>query len=370
LTAKLPGGRGYCVPACLAKLALAAALLPCAGLAASVSIQLENGVFKVTGWPGTNVPFPAEPAGGWGSLFTVTTGADVPPLFGSYSIENGALTFHPRFPLAPGVTYHAEFRAAGSAPIEAVFHGPAPVAAPATRVVAMYPSAPTLPSNQLKLYIVFSAPMQSGDIWPRFHLLDEDGNPSVLPFVELDQELWNRDHTRLTLLFDPGRIKRGVKPNVDMGPVLLEGHRYTLVIDRDLKDGNGAPLAETFRHQFSVGPAERRGIDPKQWKLSEPHAGTVDPLVIAFDRPLDYALLQDVFQIPRVPGAASLGPGETQWSFRPTQPWKPGEYTLIVDMALEDLAGNRIGRPFDVDTLVSPAERITKPTTSLSFRIQ
>ncbi len=349
----------------LAKLALAALLLPCAGAAASVSIELDNGAFKVTGWR----PAP-EPAAGWASVFTVSTGPEVPALFGSYFIENGALTFRPRFPLASGVTYHATFHAPGAESVDATFHGPALAPAPATRVVAMYPSASVLPANQLKLYLVFSAPMQSGDIWPKLHLIDQDGKPSVLPFVELDQELWNRDHTRLTLLFDPGRIKRGVKPNVDMGPVLEEGRRYTLVIDRELKDGRGVPLEGVFRHEFTVGPAERRGIDPKLWMLGEPNAGTVEPLVIHFDRPLDYALLRDVFQIPGVQGTASIAPGETEWSFRPAQPWKAGEYSLVIDMALEDLAGNRIGRPFDVDTLVSPAERITKPTASLTFRVQ
>jgi hypothetical protein len=354
----------------LGKLALAALLLPCAGAAASVSIQLDNGAFKVVGWPGSSDQAAHEPAAGWASVFSVSTGPDVPALFGSYSIENGALTFRPRFPLAPGVTYHATFHPAGIAAVDGTFHGPAPIAAPPTRVVAMYPSAPVLPANQLKLYVVFSAPMPTSGIWPRIHLLDQNGTPAVLPFVELEQELWNRDQTRITLLFDPGRIKRGVKPNVDMGPVLEEGKRYTLVIDRDLKDSNGAPLAETFRHEFSVGPAERRGIDPKSWKITAPPAATVNPLVIDFDRPLDYALLQDVFHLPGVEGAVSLGPGETQWRFQPAQRWKVGEYSLIVDMALEDLAGNRIGRPFDVDTLVSPAERITQATTSLTFRVK
>jgi len=348
----------------LAKLALAALLLPCAGAAASVSIQFDNGAFHVTGWTAAS-----EPAAGWASVFTVSTGPDVPPLFGSYSIEKGALTFRPRFPLAPGVTYYAVLHVAGGPDVKAVFHGPEPAAAPPTHVVAMFPSAATLPSNQLKLYLVFSAPMQSGDVWPKIHLIDQNGKPSVLPFVELPQELWNPDHTRLTLLFDPGRIKRGVRPNVDMGPVLEEGKRYTLVIDRELKDGHGVALEAAFRHEFTAGPAERRGIDLNQWKITAPAAATVNPLVIDFDRPLDYALLQDVFQIPGVAGSVSLGPGETQWRFQPSQRWKVGEYSLIVDMALEDLAGNRIGRPFDVDTLVSPAERITKPTTSLTFRV-
>ena len=39
-------------------------------------------------------------------------------------------------------------------------------------------------------------------------------------------------------------------------------------------------------------------------------------------------------------------------------------------MVLEDLAGNRIGRPFDVDTIDSPAARITRQTMSLPFRVR
>lgn len=345
----------------IARLALAAVLLSQTGLAASVSIQVDNGAFTVTGWTAP------EPPGGWASIFTVSTGPDLPPLFGTYSSEGGSLTFRPRYPLASGVTYHAVFHPPESAPVEATFHGPEPVTAPEARVTAMYPSSPVLPANQLKIYIVFSAPMREGDFWPSIHLIDQDGQPAYLPFV--GQELWNRDYTRLTLIFDPGRIKRGVKPNVDLGPVLEEGKRYTLIVDREFKDANGRLLAEPFRHEFAVGADERRGLDTALWKLSEPKAGTLDPLVIRFDRPLDYALLSDAFQIPGVPGAATLGAGETEWRFQPSQPWTRGEHRVIVDMALEDLAGNRIGRPFDVDTMTSPTERITQQSTSLTFRI-
>ena len=137
----------------------------------------------------------------------------------------------------------------------------------------------------------------------------------------------------------------------------------------ELKDGHGAPLAETFRREFSVGPAERRGIDPQQWKVTAPKAGTRDPLIVDFGRPLDYALLQDVFQVMGVPGTASIGSEETRWSFQPAQAWKSGNHTLVIDMALEDLAGNRIGRPFDVDMIDNPTQRITKATTLLPFRI-
>jgi len=345
----------------IARFALAAMLLSQTGVAASVSIQLDNGAFKVTGWTAP------EPAGGWASVFTVSTGPDLPALFGAYSIEGASLTFRPRYPLTFGVTYYAVFHPPESAPVQATFHGPEPVAAPQSRVIAMYPSSPVLPANQLKLYILFSAPMQGGDFWPSIHMIDQDGKSAYLPFV--GQELWNRDNTRLTLIFDPGRIKRGVKPNVDLGPVLVEGKRYMLIIDREFKDVNGRLLAEPFRHEFAAGADERRAVDTAMWKLSQPKAGTRDPLVIRFDRPLDYALLNDVFQIPGVSGVATIGAGETEWRFQPTQPWTAGEHQVVVDMALEDLAGNRIDRPFDVDTMTNPTERITKKSTSLSFRI-
>lgn len=345
----------------IARFALAALLLSCGVVAASVSIQLDNGAFKVIGW---SAP---EPAAGWASVFAVSTGPGLPPLFGTYSMEGGWLTFHPRYPLAAGITYYAVFHPPESAPIEAIFHGPEPVATPEARITAIYPSSPVLPANQLKIYIVFSAPMQGGDFWPSIQLFDQDGKPAYLPFV--GQELWNRDYTRLTLIFDPGRLKRGVKPNVELGPVLVEGKRYTLIIDRDFKDANGRRMAEPFRHEFAVGPDERRGLDTALWRFFQPKAGTRDPLVIRFDRPLDYALLSDAFQIPGVPGQGTPGAGEIQWRFQPAQPWKAGEYHVVVDMALEDLAGNRIGRPFDVDTMTSPAERISKQSTSLTFRI-
>ena len=348
------------------KLALAAMFLSQTGIAASVSIQLDNGAFKVTGWFVPGKPA-SEPEGGWASIFTVSTGRDQPSLFGTYSIEGGSLAFHPRYPLASGVTYYAVFHPPGSAAIEAAFHGPEPAAAPEARVTAIYPSSPVLPANQLKLYVVFSAPMNSADFWPSIHLIDQDGKPAYLPFV--GQELWNRDNTRLTLIFDPGRIKRGVKPNVDLGPVLVEGKRYTLIIDREFKDVNGRPLAESFRHEFAAGPDERRGIDTALWRLSQPKAGTTNPLVIRFDRPLDYALLNDVFQIPGISGTATIGRDETEWRFQPAQPWTAGKHQLVIDMALEDLAGNRIGRPFDVDTMTNPTERITKQSTSLIFQI-
>ena len=49
---------------------------------------------------------------------------------------------------------------------------------------------------------------------------------------------------------------------------------------------------------------------------------------------------------------------------------KPGDYQLIVDTALEDLAGNHIGQPFDIDTFEHVTEHITTKTVSLPFAVR
>ena len=45
--------------------------------------------------------------------------------------------------------------------------------------------------------------------------------------------------TRLTLLLDPGRIKRGVRPLEEIGGALQVGRTYTLVIDDAWPDAKG-----------------------------------------------------------------------------------------------------------------------------------
>ena len=65
--------------------------------------------------------------------------------------------------------------------------------------------------------------MSRGHIYDHIRLLDAQGAPVELPFLEIDEELWNAEMTRLTLFIDPGRIKRGVKPLEEIGPSLVAG---------------------------------------------------------------------------------------------------------------------------------------------------
>ena len=332
---------------------------------------MEGGVFRVVGWhPGS------EPAGGWSSVFSVYAGdGDVPAMLGTWTVEQDSLVFRPRFPIAPGMHVRAVLRAPGVPAVETGFDVPkaAPLAA-TTRVAHVYPSTAVLPENQLKFYLYFSAPMSRGQAWQHIHLLDPQGAAVDLPFLELDQELWDRDNLRLTVLFDPGRIKRGLVPLKEVGPAIQQGSHYTLIIDREWRDGRGAPLAEEFRKEFRVGPPDRTPPNPAKWKIGVPAPGSTEALVLTFPKPLDYALLQHLLAVsgPRgtVAGSVEVRREETEWRFTPQQAWQSGDYRIVIQTTLEDLAGNHVGRAFDVDVFNPVTRTISRDTTSLPFRIR
>jgi hypothetical protein len=66
-----------------------------------------------------------------------------------------------------------------------------------------------------------------------------------------------------------------------------------------------------------------------------------------------------------VTGAIEVGDGETRWGFRPAEPWRSGTFQVVVDTTLEDLAGNNIARPFEVDVLRPVTERIEAETVAI-----
>jgi hypothetical protein len=352
----------------LACLAVVLALGMTAG-AQAVSLQLDGSTFRVIGWK----PPASPPAAGWPSVLAIYAGSgDIPPLLGSYAIENGTLVFRATYPIMSGVRYRAVFRPPAGAALEKIFDGPARRVGAPTRIERVYPSADVLPSNQLRLYIYFSAPMSRGEAEQRIRMLDNDGQ--VLRGVFLPgQELWDPNNRRLTMTFDPGRIKRGLTSNEAMGPPIAVGKRYTLVIDRTWPDANGVPLAETFHKAFRGGPAVRRPPDPKTWRIATPAAGTRAALVVSFGRPMNYTLLERMVRVANaagsVAGSAVITREETEWRFTPQAAWARGTYRLVVDNSLEDLAGNHIGQPFDIDVFERVTERITTTTTSVGFEI-
>src|ERR1700674_285034 len=133
--------------------------------------------------------------------------------------------------------------------------------------------------------------MGRGEAYRHIHLLDSSGKEIEAAFLELGEELWDPAMRRFTLLCDPGRVKRGLKPREELGPVLEEGKSYTLVVDRDWPDASGAILQAPGRKSFQVSPPDDTPIDPSVWKIEAPSAGTVDALVVRLGEPLDHSLL-------------------------------------------------------------------------------
>ena len=208
------------------------------------------------------------------------------------------------------------------------------------------------------------------------HLIDDVGTRSAATHSFRSTPISGiHEHTRYTVFLDPGRVKRGILPNEQMGRALRAGHAYALVVDSAWRDANGFPMAKSYRREFRAGPAVQTGIALAAWKIQPPRAGTRDPLVVTFPRPLDHGLLQRALGVETRGGAAwpgtiAVGDGETEWRFTPRDAWRAGDYQLVVFSILEDVAGNRVGRAFEVDMFETGSTRRAVPErTTLPFTI-
>lgn len=336
------------------------------GLDANTLDALAHADWKAEQWAGLFAVY-VEPADG-----SDPTGR--PPVLGSYGIADGMIRFTPRYPLARGVHYRAVFRPdhvpGAKKDLEAVATSlviPKEARPEAAAVARVYPTADELPENQLKFYLHFTAPMSRGEAYRRVHLLDANGREVERAFLELGEELWDPDGKRFTLFIDPGRIKRGLKPREDLGPVLEQGKAYALLVDRDWHDAEGEPLRESFKKTFRAVAADETPPDPKTWRVEPPPPGGKEPLRVTFPKPMDHALLEHMIWVTdsggrRIPGEVRVADGETGWRFTPRAAWAVGPYRLVADSRLEDLAGNTLGRPFEVDA-AKPATTETKVET-------
>jgi len=159
-----------------------------------------------------------------------------------------------------------------------------------------------------------------------------------------------------------------------MGRALEAGRRYTLVVKRDWRDGHGLPLKDEFRHEFRASAAIEWPLTTSAWKVRAPRAGSREPLLISFPDPLDYGLLQRALSVVHgakpVEGTVGVEASETRWLFTPREPWAPGDYEIVALAFLEDLAGNRIGRAFEVDNFERTDITAEPERTVVPFRVQ
>jgi hypothetical protein len=367
-------------------LAAAAVLLTACGRTPSPEISLVGSphptAIEVIGLPSDDLeslmPSPGTSRFSTDLLRVEVAGSSGPAMAGDYALSNGRLRFTPMYGFDKGRTYRARFdpreipdanknEAWRQRPIEHTFTVSGTAAARSTVVRQVYPSASTLPENLLRFYIEFSAPMGRGNALEHIRLEDEAGNVVIDPFLPVEAEFWDPDRTRFTLFFDPGRVKLGIKPNRDRGRALVAGKRYALVIDDEWTDSHGQPLKQGHRHEFTAGSAIERALDMETWQIDYPNAYTRDPLTVTFPTPLDYGTLQQAlalhFRGTAVAGEGTIDMNETRWSFRPRNPWVSDNYELVALTRLEDPAGNRLGRAFEVMRPVTEGERMERAIT-------
>ncbi len=258
--------------------------------------------------------------------------------------------------------------------INTVVRTAAVVRDPSTSVAQIYPSGDALPANLLRVYLHFSAPMGLRGGFEHIKLLDDRGVEVVDPFLPIESDYWNEDRTRYTVFFDPGRVKRGILPNREMGRALEPGRRYTLVIASAWTDGHGLPLAKEFRHEFTVRAPQEAPLRTQDWSIVPAVAGTREPLAVQFPVPLDFGLMQRAIGVWRggesLPGTIKIEGGETRWLFEPRDSWQAGDYQLVALSILEDVAGNRIGRAFEVDEFERTDRRPEPERFTIPFTVR
>ena len=285
------------------------------------------------------------------------------------SINNGAVTFKPLIAFTPGLKYDVLF----SDKLIGQFEIPALNNADKPEIIRVYPTTDTLPENALKLYVVFSKPMQEGQALNNIIVIKNENDTLHSTFLDLDQELWNKDRTTLTLWFDPGRIKRDLQPNQSLGAPLHESNSYKVIIGQDWRDERGISLQRRYQKDFSVGKRDSISPNPATWTIHQPRASTKDILKIDLHESLDYILLKNAIQVTdnggnSIKGFLEPSAKETILNFTPNEIWKPGEYVINIESRLEDLAGNNLNRLFDKD-ISKPDDRGQKTTYSRKFRV-
>jgi hypothetical protein len=321
------------------------------------------------------------------SIFRVTVAQDpspdgdsFPDVSGRYILSEDQVQFIPHFPFEAGVKYRATFdpgllgvpRATDSSILD--FSIPAERNASAlTEVTHVFPSC-DLPENLLRFHVCFSNSIRRGRALEEISLLDSDGQPVADALYRPPVELWDRTMRHLTVLLDPGRLKRWVGPNVELGPPLKVGRQYTLEVGSGIIDLYGRPLRAGFRKHFAVGNAIRERISVERWETLLPATRSRKPLVLTFANPLDWALLLQTITIRSADGSLIEGgvivdQCERRWSFTPRSPWIAGVYHARVGSSLEDVCGNSITGAFDRPLRKGPNPAPEINGHSLIFRL-
>lgn len=218
-------------------------------------------------------------------------------------------------------------------------------------VSKIYPSSDTLPENLLRIYIYFSQPMKTKGAIEYIKLFDENENEITRAIFSNVFELWDTNQKRLTVLFDPARVKTGLRANLKNGRALKAGHNYRIVVEK-AEDIHGQIIDRPFTKSFYVNHEDLTMPNLEKWKIKAPKFNSLETLSISFPDILDHSSLAERINIIDPEGQPVAGRIKTvncekEWLLTPTHKWVKGKYTLQVNSRLEDPAGNNLNGLFD-----------------------
>src|SRR5215469_1962889 len=138
--------------------------------------------------------------------------------------------------------------------------------------VDIWPTANRLPANILRFYVQFSEPAEA--VFDRAQLRLITATSALVPdaFLMLNEELWSPDGRRLTVLMEPGRIKRGMGSHLTHEPALVRGRSYRLEV---------ATGGQVFFKVFGVLPPAMEPLLETQWHVSSCSVMVVGPALNA-----------------------------------------------------------------------------------------
>ncbi|WP_109300871.1 hypothetical protein [Aquimarina sp. AU474] len=228
-------------------------------------------------------------------------------------------------------------------------------------VTSVYPSAKKIPANILKWYIQFSEPINETWVYKHVQFRNAQGDTLSRAALALNNALVSDDGKLLTIWVEPGRQKRDLIPNKQLGAVFETGKSYTLWIQKTLKNKDGTPMQNDYVHYFEIEKADRKQPEITTWTVDTPMPNSISDLTVHCNESLDYGSIIHSLAIQdkngkEVMGTWTLQNAETILSFTPLLPWIADTYKIICNSRIEDLAGNNLERMFD--------QNIEKPSIS------
>ena len=279
--------------------------------------------------------------------------ASVVAVQGKFVVVENKLNFKPYFPFEIGLPYVVKLNVGIEEQLAYIpFQIGEKRKVAQAKVLSIFPTSVLLPENVLRFYIYFQTPMRQEEALQHIKLIDKDGNVDDHAFMKFKEELWSSDGKRLTILFDPGRIKKGVSTNMLLGPALNDGHQYKLRVSKEWQDVYGQNLIRDTLKDMTVVSGYRDKIAVNEWTVIKPKYNTKDRMVIEFDRIMDHALLQSMMELwdedhNLVEGRWEIFANENQIQFIPSQKWGSGKFSIGLDTRLEDVAGNNLQNLLD-----------------------